>query len=48
MPESRSALNTDKLNAYVAATLARAPKVTDQKREELTRALRPGTRKGHR
>ena len=41
-------MNTDALNAYVTAALARAPQITDQKREELTRALRPGTRKAHR
>ena len=41
-------MNTDALNNYIAATLARAPKITDQRREELTRALRPGTRKAHR
>ena len=36
------------LDNYVTAVLARAPKITDQRREELTRALRPGTRKAHR
>ena len=36
------------LDAYVTATLARAPKITDQRREEITRALRPGTRKARR
>ena len=36
------------LDAYVTAALARAPKITDQRREEITRALRPGTRKAHR
>lgn len=36
------------LSAYVARVLASAPRITDQKREELTRALRPGTRKAHR
>ena len=41
-------MNTDALNAYVTAALARAPKITDQRREEITRALRPGTRKAHR
>lgn len=39
----------DALDAYVTAALARAPKVTDQKRDEITRHLRPGTRrKAHR
>ena len=41
-------MTTDALNNYVAAALATAPPITDQKREELTRALRPGTRKAHR
>lgn len=41
-------MNTDALQQYVTATLARAPKITDQRREEITRALRPGTRKAHR
>ena len=41
-------MNTDALNNYVTATLARAPKITEQRREEITRALRPGTRKAHR
>ena len=41
-------MNTDALDNYVTAALARAPKVTDQRREEITRALRPGTRKAHR
>ncbi|WP_420111632.1 hypothetical protein [Pseudactinotalea sp.] len=41
-------MTTDALDNYVAATLARAPKITDQRREEITRALRPGTRKAHR
>lgn len=41
-------MNTDALDNYVTATLARAPKITDQRRDEITRALRPGTRKAHR
>lgn len=41
-------MNRNALDAYVTATLARAPQITDQKRDELTRALRPGTRKAHR
>lgn len=41
-------MNRNALDAYVTAALARAPQITDQKREELTRALRPGTRKAHR
>ena len=41
-------MNTDALNNYVTAVLARAPQITDQKREEPTPALRPGTRKTHR
>lgn len=41
-------MSPDALNAYVAATLARAPQITDQKRDELTRHLKPGTRKGQR
>lgn len=41
-------MNTDALDNYVTAVLARAPKITDQRREEITRALRPGTRKAHR
>ena len=41
-------MNTDALDAYVTAALATAPPITDQRREEITRALRPGTRKAHR
>lgn len=41
-------MNTDALDNYVTAALATAPPISDQKREELTRALRPGTRKAHR
>ena len=41
-------MNRTALANYVTATLATAPPITDQKREELTRALRPGTRKAHR
>lgn len=41
-------MNRNALDAYVTAALARAPKITDQRREEITRALRPGTRKAHR
>ncbi|MGO2557228.1 hypothetical protein [Brachybacterium sp.] len=41
-------MNTDALDNYVTAALATAPPISDQKREELTRALRPGTRKGQR
>lgn len=41
-------MNTEALNAYVTAALARAPQITDQKRDELTRHLKPGTRKGKR
>ena len=41
-------MNPDALDNYVTAALARAPKITDQRREEITRALRPGTRKAHR
>ena len=41
-------MNRNALDAYVTAVLARAPKITEQRREELTRALRPGTRKAHR
>lgn len=37
-------MNRTALDAYVAATLARAPEVTAARREELTRALRPGHR----
>ena len=36
------------LSAYVSRVIASAPPITDQRREELTRALRPGTRKAHR
>ena len=36
------------LDNYVTAALATAPPISDQRREELTRALRPGTRKAHR
>lgn len=41
-------MNRNALNNYVTAALARAPKITEQRREEITRALRPGTRKAHR
>ena len=41
-------MNRNALDNYVTAVLARAPKITDQRREEITRALRPGTRKAHR
>ena len=41
-------MNTDALNNYVTAALATAPPITDQRREEITRALRPGARKAHR
>lgn len=41
-------MTPEALSEYVNLTLARAPKVADQKREELTRHLRPGTRKRHR
>ena len=41
-------MNTDALNNYVTAALATAPPITDQRREEITRAVRPGTRKAHR
>ena len=41
-------MNTDALNNYVTAALATAPPITDQRREEITRALRTGTRKAHR
>ena len=41
-------MNRNALDAYVTAALARAPKISDQRREEITRALRPGTRKVHR
>ena len=41
-------MNRNALDNYVNAVLARAPKITDQRREEITRALRPGTRKAHR
>ena len=41
-------MNRNALDNYVTAALARAPQITDQKREELTRALRRGTRKAHR
>ena len=41
-------MNTDALNNYVTAALATAPPITNQRREEITRALRPGTRKAHR
>lgn len=41
-------MNRNALDAYVTAVLATAPPISDQRREELTRALRPGTRKGQR
>ena len=41
-------MSRNALDAYVTAALARAPKITEQRREEITRALRPGTRKAHR
>ena len=41
-------MNRNALDAYVTAALARAPHLTDQRRDEITRALRPGTRKAHR
>ncbi|MGP5697309.1 hypothetical protein [Brachybacterium alimentarium] len=41
-------MSTEALNAYVTAALNRAPDLTPQKRDELTRHLRPGTRKGRR
>ena len=41
-------MSTDALDNYVTAALARAPKISDQRREEITRALRPGNRKAHR
>ena len=41
-------MTTDALNNYVNAALATAPPITDQRREEITRALRPGTRKARR
>lgn len=41
-------MKRDALDIYVTAALNRAPDLTPQKREEITRALRPGTRKAHR
>ena len=41
-------MNRTALDNYVTAALATAPPISDQRREELTRALRPGTRKAHR
>ena len=41
-------MNRTALDNYITAVLARAPKITDQRREEITRALRPGTRKARR
>lgn len=38
-------MNTDALDNYVTAALARAPKITDQRREEITRHLKAGARR---
>lgn len=38
-------MKQDALDNYVARTLATAPKITDQKREEITRHLQAGARR---